>query len=103
MEVKRQLDVLDRNLSSRQFLCGQDYTIADMANFAWYGALVMDNLYDAAVFLDVASYTHAVHWAREIEARPAVQRGRRVNKVWGPKEERVPERHAASDFEIRNE
>ena len=103
MEVKRQLDVLDRNLSSRQFVSGQDYTIADMANFAWYGALVLDNLYDAAVFLDVASYTHVVRWAREIEARPAVQRGRRVNKVWGPEEERVPERHAASDFEIRNE
>ncbi len=99
MEVKRQLDVLERNLASRRYLCGEEYTIADMANYAWYGALVLHNIYDAAEFLDVASYTEVVRWATEIEARPAVQRGRRVNRPWGPEELRVPERHSASDFE----
>jgi GST-like protein len=98
MEVKRQLDVLDRNLSERQFLSGDEYTIADMANWAWYGALVLHNIYDAAEFLDVTSYTHVLRWASEIEARPAVQRGRRVNKTSGPEEERVVERHGADDF-----
>jgi len=99
MEVKRQLDVLDRNLGARQFLCGEQYTIADMANYAWYGALVLHNIYDAAEFLDVASYEHVVRWATAIEERPAVQRGRRVNRAWGPEELRVIERHSASDFE----
>ncbi len=99
METKRQLDVLDQNLSTRQFLCGDEYTIADMANYAWYGALVLHNIYDAAEFLDVASYTNVVRWATEIEARPAVQRGRRVNKPWGPEELQVVERHSASDFD----
>jgi GST-like protein len=98
MEVKRQLDVLDQNLSSRQYLCGDDYNISDMANFAWYGALVLNNSYEASEFLDVASYTNVVRWAEEIMERPAVQRGRRVNRAWGPEEERVPERHAASDI-----
>ena len=98
MEVKRQLDVLDRNLSTRRFLCGDDYTIADIATCPWYGALVLHNLYEAAEFLDVASYTHVARWAREIEQRPAVQRGRRVNRTWGPEELRVPERHSAADF-----
>lgn len=101
MEVKRQLDVLDRNLSERQFLCGDDYTIADMANYAWYGALVLHNIYDAAEFLDVASYSHVNRWAKEIEARPAVSRGRRVNRVWGPEEEQMLERHSAKDFDIK--
>ena len=100
MEVKRQLDVLDRNLSERQFLCGNDYNIADMANYAWYGALVLHNIYEAAEFLDVASYSHVVRWASEIEERPAVQLGRRVNRAWGPKELQVMERHHASDFDI---
>jgi GST-like protein len=99
MEVKRQLDVLNRNLSRRRYLCGDDYTIADMATYPWYGGLVLHNIYDAAQFLDVASYKHVVRWAREIEKRPAVQRGRRVNKAWGPEEERLPERHSASDFD----
>ena len=98
MEVKRQLDVLDRNLSTRRYVCGDEYTIADMANYAWYGALVMGKLYDAGEFLDVASYTNVVRWAREIEQRPAVQRGRRVNRAWGPEELQLPERHSASDF-----
>ena len=99
MEVKRQLDVLNRNLADRKFLGGDEYTIADIANYPWYGALVLHNIYDSAVFLDVASYTHVVRWAKEIEARPAVQRGRRVNRPWGPEAERVPERHSASDFD----
>lgn len=98
MEVKRQLDVLDQNLSSRRFLCGDEYNIADMANYAWYGALVLDTIYDAQEFLDVKSYTHVVRWASEIRARPAVKRGERVNKTWGPEEQRVPERHSVSDF-----
>ena len=99
MEAKRLLDVLDRNLSERQYLCGDEYTIADMANYAWYGALVTQNIYEAAEFLDVAAYTHVIRWVKDIEARPAVQRGRRVNKSWGPEEERLVERHSASDFD----
>ncbi|MBT3399628.1 MAG: glutathione-dependent disulfide-bond oxidoreductase [Rhodospirillaceae bacterium] len=98
MEVKRQLDVLERNLAERQFLCGDDYNIADIATYAWYGNLVLNNQYEAAEFLDVASYENVVRWAKEIDARPAVQRGRRVNKMSGPEELRVPERHAASDI-----
>ena len=99
MEVKRQLDVLDQNLSTRSYLCGDEYTIADMAVYAWYGALVLHNIYDAAEFLDVASYKHVVRWATEIEERPAVQRGRRVNRAWGPEETQLFERHSASDFD----
>jgi len=99
MEVKRQLDVLDQNLSTRRYLCGDDYTIADMANCAWYGALVLENIYEAEEFLDVKSYTHVVRWATEIQQRPAVQRGRRVNKAWGPEKEQLIERHSASDFD----
>lgn len=98
MEVKRQLDVLERNLVERQFLCGDDYNIADMATYAWYGNLVLNNQYEAAEFLDVASYENVVRWAEEIQARPAVQRGRRVNKMSGPEEMRVLERHDASDI-----
>lgn len=99
MEVKRQLHVLDRNLASRQYICGDEYNIADMAIFPWYGNLVLGRLYSAGEFLDVASYTHVVRWANEILARPAVQRGRRVNRTTGPEEERVPERHDASDLD----
>jgi GST-like protein len=99
MEVKRQLDVLDRNLAQRQFLCGDDYTIADMANVAWYGVLVTGTLYQAQEFLDVTSYTHVVRWAQEILARPAVMRGQRVNRAWGPEEERAIERHSANDLD----
>ncbi len=98
MEVKRLTDVLDQRLADNQFLCGDAYTIADMANYAWFGALVLHNIYDAAEFLDVASYNNVVRWATEIEARPAVERGRRVNRAWGPEELRVPERHGAADF-----
>jgi GST-like protein len=99
MEVKRQLDVLNQNLSTRRFLGGDDYTIADIANCAWYGALVLENIYDSEEFLDVKSYTHVVRWATEITQRPAFKRGRRVNKAWGPEEERVIERHSASDLD----
>ncbi|MEP4378291.1 MAG: glutathione-dependent disulfide-bond oxidoreductase [Alphaproteobacteria bacterium] len=98
MEVKRQLDVLDRNLADRQYLCGDDYNIADIATYAWYGNLVLNNQYEAAEFLDVASYKNVVRWAEEIQARPAVQRGRRVNKTSGPEELQVHERHEASDI-----
>ncbi len=101
MEVKRQLDVLDRNLSTRRYLCGDDYNIADIATYAWYGDLVLNDAYDAGEFLDVNSYTQVVRWASEIEQRPAVARGQRVNTTWGPEEEQVPERHAASDLEIK--
>ncbi len=99
MEVKRQLDVLDKNLSSRRYLCGDEYNIADIATYPWYGNLVLNNGYEAAEFLDAASYTHVVRWASEIQARPAVQRGRRVNRTSGPEAERVPERHDASDLD----
>jgi GST-like protein len=99
MEVKRQLDVLDSNLASRRYLCGDDYTIADMANWAWYGVLVTGTIYEAQEFLDTASYKNVSRWAEEIEARPAVERGRRVNRAWGPEETRLLERHDASDFD----
>ena len=99
MEAKRQLDVLDRNLAERRYLAGDEYTIADIATWPWYGGVVLHNLYEAAEFLDVDSYTNLRRWAKEIEARPAVQRGRRVNRTWGPQEEQVPERHSASDLD----
>jgi GST-like protein len=99
MEVKRQLDVLDRNLSSRRYLCGDEYNIADIANFAWYGALVLSNIYDAQEFLDVASYKNVVRWASEIYERPAVKRGERVNKAWGDEDKQVIERHDSSDLD----
>jgi GST-like protein len=99
MEVKRQLDVLDRNLSERRFLAGDEYTIADMATWPWYGGLVLHNLYEAEEFLEAKTYKNVVRWAEEIQARPAVQRGQRVNKPWGPEELRVPERHSASDLD----
>ena len=99
MEVKRQLDVLDRNLAERPFLGGDEYTIADMATYPWYGAVVLHNIYDAEEFLEAKSYAHVTRWAQEIGERPAVKRGQRVNKAWGPEEERVPERHSASDLD----
>ena len=99
MEVKRQLDVLDQNLASRQFLSGNKYNIADIATFPWYGWLVLDNLYEASEFLDVASYKHVNRWANEINERPAVQRGRKVNRTWGPEEGQLKERHNSSDLD----
>ena len=100
MEVKRQMDVLNINLSDRQFLCGDEYNISDMANYAWYGALALGKLYDSAEFLDVASYTNVVRWATEIHERPAVVRGRMVNRAWGAEEGQLPERHSSSDFKL---
>ena len=85
MEVKRQLDVLDQNLSTRRYLCGDDYTIADIATYPWYGSLVLGKLYEAQEFLDVTSYKHVTRWAAEIQERPAVKRGSRVNRPWGRK------------------
>ncbi len=99
MEVKRQLDVLDRHLAERRYLCGDEYTIADMANYSWYGALVQGKLYEAAEFLDVKSYRHVLRWSKEISERPAVQRGERVNRTWGEEALQVPERHQASDLD----
>ena len=96
MEVKRQLDVLDRNLANRRYICGEHYSIADMAIFPWYGGLVLQDLYGASEFLEVATYQHVVRWANEIATRPAVQRGVRVNRTKEPGALR--ERHAASDF-----
>ena len=99
MEVKRQADVLNQRLADHEFLCGDAYTVADIANYAWYGALVLHNIYGGAEFLDVGSYTNVIRWAESIESRPAVQRGRRVNRAGGPEELRVIERHSARDFE----
>ena len=101
MEVKRQLDVLDRNLAERRFLAGDEYTIADIATCPWYGQLAKGKLYESAEFLDVASYKHVNRWADEIIARPAYQRGQRVNKAWGAEELQVIERHSASDFDVK--
>jgi len=97
MEVKRQLDVLDRNLAARRHICGEHYSIADMAIFPWYGGLVLQNLYGAAEFLDVASYRHVLRWANEIAVRPAVKRGMRVNRT--KEADALRERHAATDFD----
>lgn len=97
METKRQLDLLDKQLARHRYIAGDQYTIADMAIWPWYGALVKGLLYEAAEFIDAQSYTHLIRWANEIEARPAVARGRIVNRTWGEKQ--LPERHDASDFE----
>jgi GST-like protein len=100
MEVKRQLDVLNRNLSERRYLCGDEYNIADIATYSWYGQLCLGRFYDdPREFLDTASYTEVLRWTHEIESRPAVLRGLRVNKTFGPEEEQVRERHAASDID----
>ena len=98
MEAKRQLDVLDRQLADRRFVAGDEYTIADMAIWPWYGGLVLGQLYEAAEFLSVHEYRHVKRWADEIAARPAVIRGRKVNRVFGNPEDQVPERHDASDL-----
>ncbi len=99
MEVKRQLDVLDRNLADRKYIAGDEYTIADMAIFPWYGALALGLLYDSADFLDVKSYKNVLRWCDDVTARPAVKRGKMVNRVWGEPSDQLPERHDASDFE----
>jgi GST-like protein len=98
METKRQLDVLDRRLAEVPFVAGADYSIADMAIWPWYGSLVLGRAYNAAEFLDVTSYKNVVAWAEKLDARPAVKRGRMVNKSWGDEAEQVPNRHSAADF-----
>ena len=98
METKRQLDVLNRHLSDNEYMAGSEYSIADIAIWPWYGSLVLGDLYDAAEFLDVASYTHVMRWAKQVAARPGVKRGRRVNRTWGPEKEQMAERHTAQDF-----
>lgn len=99
METKRQLDVLDRRLAEHEYVAGGDYTIADMAIWPWYGQLVLGRLYGAGEFLDVDSYEHLQRWAKAIDAREAVRRGRMVNRNFGRPEMQLHERHAASDFE----
>jgi GST-like protein len=103
METKRQLDVLDRQLADHPFIAGANYTIADMAIWAWYGQLVLGRQYGAAEFLDVASYKNVVAWAEKIDARPAVQRGRMVNKGVGDPAMQLRERHDAGDFDTQTQ
>jgi len=99
MEVKRQLDVLDRRLAESRFIAGDEYTIADMAIWPWYGALAKGLLYDSAEFLSVHEYKHVNRWTDEVGQRPAVKRGRMVNRTWGDPASQLPERHDASDFD----
>lgn len=98
MEVKRQLDVLDKQLADNKYIAGDEYTIADMAIWPWYGALVNNEVYEAAEFIEAHTYTNVIRWANEIAERPAVKRGRIVNKAWGKPEEQLLERHSADDF-----
>ena len=101
MEVKRQLDVLDKNLESREYLCGSEYNISDIAVHSWYGTLVLNNAYDASEFLEVESYKHLGRWAKQIIERPAYQRGSLVNKKPnGPDDKSILERHDASDIKL---
>ena len=104
MEVKRQMDVLDRQLAERPFIAGDDYSIADMAIWPWYGSLSLGTSYaNSAQFLDTASYSHVLRWAKTIAGRPAVKRGRIVNRSYGPLNEQLHERHDASDFDLRTQ
>jgi GST-like protein len=103
MEVKRQLDVLDRRLAESEYLGGPDYTIADMATWPWYGALAKGVLYGAGEFLQVADYKHVQRWTDQIAKRPAVKRGRMVNRAFGDPSSQLLERHDASDFETRTQ
>lgn len=103
MEAKRQMDVLDRRLAESRYMAGDEYTIADIAIWPWYGGLALGQLYDAAEFLQVADYKHVLRWANEIAERPAVKRGRMVNRTFGPLEQQLHERHDASDFATRTE
>ncbi|MEO3878789.1 glutathione-dependent disulfide-bond oxidoreductase [Rheinheimera fenheensis] len=98
METKRQLDVLDKQLAKHAFVAGDEYSIADMAIWPWYGGLVLGRLYDAAEFLDVASYKHVLRWAKQLDERPAVKRGYSVNRNWGDGPQ-LPERHSSADFD----
>ena len=99
MEIKRELDVLNRRLADNTYLAGDEYSIADIAVWPWYGVLVLGGLYSAAEFLQVDSYKHVQRWANDIASRPAVKRGRMVNRTWGEPHEQLIERHDASDFD----
>lgn len=101
MEVKRQLDVLNRHLENNTYLCGNEYTIADMAVHPWYGALVLNKVYDAAEFISAHEYEHVLRWANALMERPAVRRGLMVNRTWGNEAGQLHERHDASDFELK--
>lgn len=103
MEVKRQLDVLDRQLANNEFVAGNEYSIADMAIWPWYGQLVTGTLYEAQEFLEAESYTNVVRWSSQLQTRPAVQRGQMVNRAWGDPAGQLHERHDASDFELRTQ
>jgi len=103
MEAKRQMDVLDRHLSEHQYLGGDEYSIADIATWPWYGKLVLGEIYNAGEFLQVESYQNLRRWAKEIQARPAVKRGCKVNCTWGDLSAQLHERHDASDFELRTQ
>jgi GST-like protein len=103
MEAKRQLDVLERRLAESEYLAGPDYTIADMAVWPWYGAVVQGRLYEAAEFLQVQEYPHVQRWADAIARRPAVQRGRKVNCTWGAPSDQLHERHDAADFDSKTQ
>jgi GST-like protein len=103
MEVKRQLDVLDRHLANNKYMCGDQYTIADMAIWPWYGALVQNKVYEAAEFLQTHSYKNLVRWTEEIANREAVKRGVMVNRAWGELDQQLHERHDASDFELKTQ
>ncbi|MGZ0188899.1 MAG: glutathione S-transferase C-terminal domain-containing protein, partial [Alphaproteobacteria bacterium] len=103
MEIKRQLDVLDQRLADNQFLCGDEYTIADIAIWPWYGALVSNQVYGAAEFIDAHTYKNVNRWTQEIAARDAVKRGRMVNRISGPLEDQLHERHDAGDFDTKTQ
>jgi GST-like protein len=103
MEVKREMDVLDKRLAQTRFIAGDDYTIADIAIWPWYGALAKGLMYEAGEFLQVHEYTHVQRWAEELAQRPAVQRGRMVNRVMGAPESQLHERHDAGDFDTRTQ
>ncbi|WP_342805231.1 glutathione-dependent disulfide-bond oxidoreductase [Alteromonas sp. M12] len=103
MEIKRQLDVLDKLLADKEYMCGDEYTIADIATWPWYGALVKGLAYDAAEFIEAHTYKNVIRWADQIAERPAVQRGRMVNKTWGEPESQLHERHDASDFDTKTQ
>ena len=103
MEVKRQMDVLDRHLADHTFMAGKEYSIADIAVFSWYGPLAQGALYEAGEFLDVASYKNLQRWTAEIAERPAVKRGKMVNRAWGDPSGQLRERHDASDFELKTQ
>jgi GST-like protein len=99
MEVKRQMDVLDKRLADHPYLAGEEYSIADMSVWPWYGALSKGQLYEAGEFLQVQEYTNVIRWADQIAKRPAAQRGRKVNRTWGDADNQLAERHDASDFD----